>query len=104
MKTILQHIRETVTLPHTFMRGRTDSHICRSHARVAPLVMVDGGDEPKLTGLPYWKTCFSRRGFSKTLYTPSSLRLLVGRDYMPDPAQPLSEWLASSERSPLNRD
>lgn len=48
-----------------------------------PIEVVDGSDPPKLEGSPYLKTNFRRGSFSKTLYTPSTLRCVVGRDWNP---------------------
>lgn len=49
----------------------------------APVVLVDGGQQPKLVGHPYLKTQFRNGAFTKTLYTPSSRRIEVGRDWQP---------------------
>lgn len=62
-------------------RGRTDNK-GRIHASI-PVWIEDGDHEPSLHGLPYWKTRFQRAGFSKVLYTPSTLRVEVGRDWNP---------------------
>jgi len=44
-----------------------------------PIYLVDGDSPPQLLGLPYLKTQFSNgRGFSMTLYTPSTLYVEVG--------------------------
>ena len=63
-------------------RGRTD-RTGRAHSTI-PVEVVDGDCQPRLTGLPYWKTTV-RNGpnFSRTLYTPSTLRVVVGRDWNP---------------------
>ena len=47
-----------------------------------PIVVVEGNIEPTLDGLPYLKTNFSRGGFSKTLYTPSTLKIVVGAEWL----------------------
>jgi hypothetical protein len=52
-----------------------------------PIDIVAGANPPKLKGLPYLKTGFSNgRGFHKTLYTPSTLVVEVG-----------AEWLAEQQ-------
>lgn len=51
-------------------------------------VMKDSDLEPELHGQPYLKTLFSNgRGFTKTLYTPSTLHVIVGERWL---AQKLS--------------
>lgn len=62
-------------------RGRTDN-VGYAHNAV-PVEVVAGDSEPRLLGLPYWKTCFRNGAFSKTLYTPSTLRVVVGADWNP---------------------
>jgi len=47
-----------------------------------PIEIIEGNTPPRLEGQPYLKTTFSRNGFSKTLYTPSSLRVVVGRGWL----------------------
>jgi hypothetical protein len=48
-----------------------------------PVKIVDGDRAPELHGRPYLKTNFSNgRGFSKTLYTPSTLHVVVGRGWL----------------------
>lgn len=53
-----------------------------------PVDVIPGNSAPVLQGLPYLKTTM-RNGprFTKTLYTPSTLRVIVG-----------SEWLANALR------
>ena len=48
-----------------------------------PIEIIDGGSPPELIGRPYLLTTFRRGSFSKTLYTPSTLRVVVGRDWRP---------------------
>jgi hypothetical protein len=48
-----------------------------------PIEIVDGDEPPELTGQPYLMTTFRRGSFSKTLYTPSTLKVIVGRDWRP---------------------
>lgn len=48
-----------------------------------PVVVVPGDQPPRLKGQPYLKTHFSNgRGFSTTLYTPSTLFAEVGKDWL----------------------
>jgi len=47
-----------------------------------PIDIVPGDAVPELVGQPYLKTNFSRGGFSKTLYTPSTLRVEVGAEWL----------------------
>lgn len=48
-----------------------------------PIKTVEGYSEPKLCGQPYLKTNFvGKGGFSKTLYTPSTLFVEVGADWL----------------------
>lgn len=46
-----------------------------------PIEVVEGDSPPELVGQPYLMTTFRRGNFSKTLYTPSTLRVVVGRDW-----------------------
>jgi hypothetical protein len=46
-----------------------------------PIEIVDGDRPPELVGRPFLLTTFRRGAFSKTLYTPSTLRVLVGREW-----------------------
>ena len=62
-------------------RGRTD-RACGIYPSI-PVKILDGESEPTLCGLPHWKTGFSRNGFSKVLYTPSTLRVEVGLNWNP---------------------
>ena len=48
-----------------------------------PIKVVGGDDPPELIGAPYLKTHFRRGRFSRTLYTPSTLRIEVGEDWPP---------------------
>jgi len=46
-----------------------------------PVVVISGDSGPVLCGLPYLKTNFSNgRGFTKTLYTPSTLHVTIGSE------------------------
>lgn len=47
-----------------------------------PINIIDSDSEPKLLGHPYLKTTFRNGNFSKTLYTPSTLRVEVGKDWL----------------------
>lgn len=63
-------------------RGRTDR--VRTASWTTPVVFVDGVQPPTLTGEGYWKTAFrGPGGFTKVLYTYSTLRIVVGRDWRP---------------------
>lgn len=46
-----------------------------------PIEIVDGNQPPELVGRPFLLTTFRRGSFSKTLYTPSTLRVIVGREW-----------------------
>ena len=48
-----------------------------------PIRVVPGDEPPVLVGEPYLKTHFRRGRFSRTLYTPSTLRIEVGEDWPP---------------------
>ena len=48
-----------------------------------PIIVIDGDSPPVLEGQPYLKTNFSNgKGFSKTLYTPSTLQITVGKEWL----------------------
>lgn len=47
-----------------------------------PIDVVSGDDPPTLQGKPYLSTTFRRGSFSKTLYTPSTLRVVVGVEWL----------------------
>ena len=47
-----------------------------------PIIVVEGDAAPTLEGLPYLKTNFSKNGFSKTLYTASTLKIVVGAEWI----------------------
>ncbi len=65
----------------TISRGRS-SHTARAGSST-PIDVIPGDGAPTLVGLPYLKTQFSNgRGFSKTLYTPSTLRIEVGETWL----------------------
>lgn len=80
-------------------RGRTDRPTGPARA---PIVIVPGNAKPELKGLPYWKTRFKTRGFSKVLYTPSTLRIEVGEDWI-GKATTRDEWFRLSPESPYNK-
>lgn len=46
-----------------------------------PIEIVDGSSPPELLGKPYLMTSFRNGNFRKTLYTPSTLRVVVGREW-----------------------
>jgi hypothetical protein len=58
-------------------RNRNVAAFCNS----TPIDVVEGNQPPELIGRPYLSTTFRRGSFSKTLYTPSTLRVIVGRDW-----------------------
>lgn len=60
-------------------RGRS----CNSagFTNTTPIEVVDGDSPPELVGQPYLSTTFRRGKFTKNLYTPSTLRVVVGRDW-----------------------
>jgi len=47
-----------------------------------PIQVIPGDSEPVLIGQPFLKTNFVKGGFSKTLYTPSTLRVEVGEGWL----------------------
>lgn len=47
-----------------------------------PVEIVAGDAAPELAGRPYLSTCFRRGNFSRNLYTPSTLRIEVGSDWL----------------------
>lgn len=60
-------------------RGRTD--FPRHTTMSTPVVFIDGNSAPQVKGLGYWKTTMRNGSFTKTLYTPSTLRIEVGFDW-----------------------
>ena len=49
-----------------------------------PIEVVDWDSPPELQGRPYLMTSFKNGPhFRKTLYTPSTLKVIVGRDWRP---------------------
>jgi len=48
-----------------------------------PIRVIKGDQPPILEGKPYLKTNFQRGRFSRTLYTPSTLCIEVGEDWLP---------------------
>jgi hypothetical protein len=70
-----------------YLRGQSRSiSIGRSYntarfSNSTPIDVVEGDSPPELVGKPYLMTTFRRGNFSKTLYTPSTLRVVVGRDW-----------------------
>ena len=50
-------------------------------ANNTPIEIVDGDDAPQLIGQPYLSTTFRRGSFTKNMYTPSTLRVVVGRNW-----------------------
>ena len=47
-----------------------------------PVEVIDGDSPPVLDGQPYLKTQFRNGAFQKTLYTHSTLRARVGKDWL----------------------
>ena len=59
------------------------SHNSASAGSGTPIVIIPTDASPSLAGLPYLKTNFcGRGGFRKTLYTPSTLRIEVGAEWI----------------------
>ncbi len=46
-----------------------------------PIEIVEGNQPPELVGKPFLSTTFRSGSFSKTLYTPSTLHVIVGSDW-----------------------
>lgn len=47
------------------------------------VLIVEGDQPPTLEGRPYLSTNFVNGSFSKRLYTPSTLRIVVGANWKP---------------------
>jgi hypothetical protein len=61
-------------------RGRTDKPAAVTWS--TPVVVVPSSAQPPtLKGLPYWKTTMRNGTFSRTLYTPSTMRIVVGENW-----------------------
>jgi hypothetical protein len=60
-------------------RGRSDRSVGATWS--TPVKFVPGAEVPRLEGLPYWKTTIWKGSFSRTLYTPSTLRIVCGADW-----------------------
>lgn len=59
---------------------------CGYHSNI-PIETITGDSPPQLCGHPYLKTTFNNgRGFTKTLYTQSSLHVVVGSNWKEDAA------------------
>lgn len=70
-----------------------------------PIRLKDGCQPPVARGLGYWKTGFRNGNFQKILYTPSTLRVVVGLDWIGGPrVETVGDWAALSPASPYNRD
>ena len=69
--------------------GRSSNRAGFSNA--TPVELVEGMFPPELRGQPYLLTNFRRGNFRKTLYTPSTLHVVVGRDW--PPIKPIVEVL-----------
>lgn len=71
----------------TISRGR--SRHSAGVTNSTPIRWIEGDSPPELRGQPYLKTGFNNgRGFSMTLYTPSTLRIVVGKNWKPTPPAP----------------
>lgn len=46
-----------------------------------PVRILEDDSPPNLIGHPYLKTNFRKRGFSKILYTKSTLEIVIGREW-----------------------
>lgn len=81
-RTARRAIREALKGKTKFISiGR--SHNSAGFGSRTPIEVIDGNQSPELKGEPYLKTQFSNgRGFSKTLYTPSTLHVTVGREWI----------------------
>jgi len=66
---------------HMIVIGR--SRNTAGFANGTPIEVVDGADPPQLRGLPFLSTTFTIGSFTKTLYTPSTLHVVVGKDWRP---------------------
>lgn len=65
----------------TIHKGRSSHSAGFSNS--TPVDIVEGNEKPRFVGLPFLKTNFkSGNGFSKVLYTPSTLRVVVGSDWL----------------------
>ncbi len=82
-------------------RGRTDRGLRSLHS--TPIVVVDGDKHPATAGMGRWKTHIRNGRFARTLYTPSTLRIEVGRDWIAG-CETVEQWCRLSPASPLNRD
>ena len=47
-----------------------------------PIEVIDGDKAPSLEGHPFLSTTFRRGSFTKNMYTPSTLRIEVGREWL----------------------
>ncbi len=65
----------------SIFRGRSNNRA--GFGSRTPIDLVDGHEPPRLEGAPHLKTTF-RNGprFTRTLYTPSTLRAVVGRGWL----------------------
>jgi hypothetical protein len=75
-------------ISHELRNSHQSIRIGRSHNSAGfgsgtPVVVVEGDTPPSLEGQPYLKTIF-RNGpkFTKTLYTPSTLHAVVGKNWL----------------------
>jgi len=68
--------------------GRTQNSIqigrsfnCAGFSNSTTIEIIDGDQAPQLLGRPYLSTTYRRGSFTRNLYTPSTLRVVVGRDW-----------------------
>ncbi len=64
----------------TIAIGRSRNSAAFSNA--TPIQIVDGFQAPELRGQPYLSTTFRRGSFTKNLYTPSTLHVVVGSGWL----------------------
>ena len=95
------YIRRIARRNYWHPRGRTDR--CMRSLHSTPIVEVDGAARPATAGKGYWKTQMRNGRFARTLYTPSTLRIEVGRDWVAG-CETVEQWCRMSPESPLNRD
>lgn len=76
MKTDTQSLRKTIGIKRAVRK------ICGEHTN-CPVTETEGKSAPKSAGSYYWKTNFVAHGgrFRKILYTPSSRRVEVGKEW-----------------------
>lgn len=96
-------IRKNAKRHHTFKRGRTDINAQLINLKSFKITVLKGNEAPFTCGFPYWKTGFTQGNFHKTLYTPSTFKLCVGKEWI-DNCDTIEEWCRKSKESPYNKD